>query len=207
MDGKYKRKKSGILTVYAGCMFAGKTDAIIEKIQDLSQKNKSILVLKPKIDSRSGSSLIKSLTGKCWLAKSVSSSAALIKCIQSPRKFKYLFIDETQFFSSRILPAIDAVLNDGIDVYIGGLDRGFSDHNLPVMNQLMALADVVIKYFAHCSLCNALANKTQRIDKNKKPIAPHQIIRKNSDLVGGTDEYEPRCRQCYIAFSWSKKSH
>jgi thymidine kinase len=54
------------------------------------------------------------------------------------------------------------------------------------MPQLMAVAEHVTKLHAVCVVCGAPANHSQRIVPGEDRV-----------LVGATEAYEPRCRQCF----------
>ena len=48
----YHQYREGWLEVICGCMFAGKTEELIRRINVLSFARKNILVFKPQIDNR-----------------------------------------------------------------------------------------------------------------------------------------------------------
>ena len=58
------QNKIGHLEIYTGCMFSGKTDALIATLFRLRQARQNILVFKPEIDQRSNITEIKSQTKK-----------------------------------------------------------------------------------------------------------------------------------------------
>lgn len=193
------QNKIGHLEIYTGCMFSGKTDALIATLFRLRRARQNILVFKPEIDQRSNITEIKSQTKKTWPAISIVHPQEIQTKIENSVNVDGIAIDETQFFDLNLLPFVESWLDNGYDVYISGLDRGFSDNNLPVMNHLLALADRVIKLFAYCNKCGTIANKTQRINNNGNAVFPS--IKKDAEFVGGVNLYEPRCRKCYVRFS------
>lgn len=48
----YNQYREGWLEVICGCMFAGKTEELIRRINVLSFAKKNIIVFKPKVDNR-----------------------------------------------------------------------------------------------------------------------------------------------------------
>ena len=48
----YHQYREGYIEVICGCMFAGKTEELIRRINVLSYAKQKILVFKPKIDDR-----------------------------------------------------------------------------------------------------------------------------------------------------------
>ena len=59
----YNQYREGWIEVICGCMFAGKTEELIRRINVLSYARKNILVFKPKIDDRYSTTEIASHAG------------------------------------------------------------------------------------------------------------------------------------------------
>lgn len=112
--------------------------------------------------------------------------------------FDVLFFEEAQFFDIDFVNFIDSLLDNGIDIYIAGLDKGFSDNNLPVMNKLFSIADNIEKFTAKCEKCGEEASKTQRVNEKREAI--FKKIKQKINFVGGKNLYEPRCRKCFVKF-------
>ena len=76
----YHLYRDGWIEVICGCMFAGKTEELIRRINVLSYAKKDIMVFKPKIDNRYSDSEIAALLSispiasvgsrnvSCWIA-------------------------------------------------------------------------------------------------------------------------------------------
>ena len=60
------------------------------------------------------------------------------------------------------------------------------------MPMLAALAEQVDKLHAICVICGGLASRTQRLIDERPARYDDSII-----LVGGSESYEARCRQCH----------
>src|SRR4029079_5483713 len=95
-------------------------------------------------------------------------------------------IDEGQFFDAE-LPAVCSTLADqGKRVIVAGLDQDYLGRPFEPMPQLMATAEYVDKTLAICMNCGAPANRTQRLVDSSDRV-----------VVGGSHEYEARCRRCH----------
>ena len=79
--------------------------------------------------------------------------------------------------------------NQGYRVIAAGLDQDFRGEPFSVVPQLMAVAELVTKLQAVCSVCGSPASRTQRLINGKPASYDDPII-----LVGASESYEPRCR-------------
>ena len=61
----YQQYREGWLEVITGCMFAGKTEELIRRINVLQFAGKKVVVFKPKIDDRYSKDQVVSHCGKC----------------------------------------------------------------------------------------------------------------------------------------------
>src|SRR5688572_13989809 len=86
----------GKLTVYYGCMFAGKTSALIERISKLGLRQHEFLVLKPAVDVRSGNHAITTHDGRSHECIIVDRDTDINDLITPYTKM--IAIDEAQFF-------------------------------------------------------------------------------------------------------------
>jgi thymidine kinase len=75
---------------------------------------------------------------------------------------------------------------DGKRVIVTGLDQDYRGKPFEPIPQLMAVAEHVTKLHAICVVCGGPANHSQRI------VAGDDRV-----LLGATDAYEPRCRNCF----------
>lgn len=178
--------KRAKLTVYSGCMYAGKTTALIGELTIALDNYKKALIIKPIIDKRYAEDDIVSHDGVSIkemadvdilrLAVDDVPTSAQLKNIDT------LLVDEAQFFS-KLGDHIDNILALGIDIVAVGLDMDSNGVPFGSMPTLLAKANKVYKLTATCSVCDGIATRTYR-----KPDAA-----KDQVLIGGTETYEPRC--------------
>ncbi len=95
-------------------------------------------------------------------------------------------IDEAQFFDESIVGICNDLADRGIRVIVAGLDQDYKGNPFGSMPQLLCIAEYVTKNLAICLKCGNPANRTQRIVHSSEQI-----------LVGSTDAYEARCRNCH----------
>ncbi|MCI9049689.1 MAG: thymidine kinase [Coprobacillus sp.] len=186
----YNQYREGWLEVICGCMFAGKTEELIRRINVLSYAKKNIVVFKPKIDNRYSDEEIVSHAGAHIPCIVVEKGKDILNYIHND--VDVIAIDEIQFFDRDIIDVCEYLADKGIRVMVAGLDKDFRGEPFGVVPELLTRAEFVTKLTAVCAKCGAPATRTQRLLKGK-PVAFEQPI----VLIGDDDHYEPRCRHCH----------
>ena len=166
----YNQYREGWLEVICGCMFAGKTEELIRRINVLSYAKKKIIVFKPEIDNR-------------YSDKEIVSHAGTKEVIA---------VDEVQFFDRDIVDVCEYLADKGLRVMVAGLDKDFRGEPFGVLPELLTRAEFVTKLTAVCAKCGAPATRTQRLVDGSPASFEDPIV-----LVGAVDHYEPRCRHCH----------
>jgi len=177
-------KETGWIEVIAGCMFSGKTEELIRRLRRAKIAKQTVLVFKPKIDTRYSVDEI--------VSHSEQSLPSII--VQTPQEILSLSkdaqvvgIDEAQFFSKEIVDVCNQLANDGKRILVAGLDQDYRGIPFEPMPQLLAIAEYITKTLAICVVCGNPADKTQR-----KIISAERVV------VGASDIYEARCRKCHF---------
>lgn len=186
----YHQYREGWIEVISGCMFAGKTEELIRRINVLSYAKKNIIVFKPKIDNRYSDSEIVSHSGAKVPCLVVEKAQDILKKIEADTEV--VAIDEVQFFDKDIVEVCEYLADKGIRVMVAGLDKDFRGESFGVMPELLTRAEFVTKLTAVCAKCGAPATRTQRL-VNGKPAGFEDPIA----MVGADESYEPRCRHCH----------
>lgn len=187
----YKQYSSGWIEVICGCMFAGKSEELIRRINTLEYARKNIIVFKPLIDDRYSEDEIASHKGNKIKCYSISKSKDILKFIEDDTDV--VAIDEVQFFDEDIIPICEMLADEQIRVMVAGLDKDFKGKPFYIMSELLARAEFVTKLSAICVKCGAPATITQRLVNNKPASYKDPII-----LIGASESYEARCRHCHI---------
>ncbi|MDL2169894.1 MULTISPECIES: thymidine kinase [Asaia] len=166
----------GILTVYAGPMFAGKSAHLLQEHPDV----RSTLCLAPAFDTRSGAA-IHSRVGLSRPARSVRAWP------DDATEYEHILLDEGHFmiaphYAGDVVADINRTLGQGIHVSVSGLDTDFMRQAFDVMARLRAMADRYVLLQARCHVCGAPAYWTAK----KRQTA--YVLE-----TGDDDLYEARC--------------
>lgn len=186
----YHQYREGWIEVISGCMFAGKTEELIRRINVLSYAKKNIIVFKPKIDNRYSDSEIVSHSGAKVPCLVVEKAQDILKKIEADTEV--VAIDEVQFFDKDIVEVCEYLADKGIRVMVAGLDKDFRGESFGVMPELLTRAEFVTKLTAVCAKCGAPATRTQRLVNGKPAGFEDPIV-----MVGADESYGPRCRHCH----------
>lgn len=185
------RSRDGWIEVICGCMFAGKTEELIRRINRITYAKKSILVFKPKIDNRYDEGSVVSHSQKKIKSIVVSNASEILERL--PEKLPYaIAIDEVQFFGEDLIPIIESLANSGVRIICAGLDQDFRGEPFGIMPMILSRAEYVTKLQAICQVCGQPATRTQRIINGEPADYDDPII-----LVSAAEKYEARCRHCH----------
>ena len=186
----YNQYREGWIEVICGCMFAGKTEELIRRINVLSYARKNILVFKPKIDDRYSTTEIASHAGSKVPCIVISEAKEILDHVNYDTDV--VAIDEVQFFDEDVVDICEYLADSGLRVMVAGLDKDFRCEPFGVLPDLLTRAEFVTKLTAVCAKCGAPATRTQRIINGKPASFNDPIV-----LVGAKEAYEPRCRHCH----------
>lgn len=186
----YNQYREGWIEVICGCMFAGKTEELIRRINVLSYARKNILVFKPKIDDRYSTTEIASHAGSKLPCIVISEAKEILDHVNYDTDV--VAIDEVQFFDEDVVDICEYLADSGLRVMVAGLDKDFRGEPFGVLPDLLTRAEFVTKLTAVCAKCGAPATRTQRIINGKPASFNDPIV-----LVGAKEAYEPRCRHCH----------
>ena len=186
----YNQYREGWIEVICGCMFAGKTEELIRRINVLSYARKNILVFKPKIDDRYSTTEIASHAGSKVPCIVISEAKEILDHVNYDTDV--VAIDEVQFFDEDVVDICEYLADSGLRVMVAGLDKDFRGEPFGVLPDLITRAEFVTKLTAVCAKCGAPATRTQRIINGKPASFNDPIV-----LVGAKEAYEPRCRHCH----------
>ncbi len=185
------RCRDGWIEVICGCMFAGKTEELIRRINRITYAKKDILVFKPKIDNRYDEGSVVSHSQKKIKSIVISEASEILTHLKDKMPYA-IAVDEVQFFNDDLIGVVDSLANSGVRVIVAGLDQDFRGEPFGIMPKLLARAEYVTKLNAICQVCGQPATRTQRIIDGKPADYNDPII-----LVSAAEKYEARCRHCH----------
>ncbi len=183
----YHQYNPGYLEVITGCMFAGKTEELIRRINTLQFAKKKVLVFKPAIDNRYAEEFVVSHAGSKVKSYAIHNAIEILNYIDET--VDVVAIDEVQFFDDKVIDICDYLAKNGFRVMVAGLDMDFRGEPFGVIPTLLTHAEFVTKLTAVCTVCGSPATRTQRL-VNGAPASYHDPI----VLVGASEAYEARCR-------------
>lgn len=183
----YHQYNPGYLEVITGCMFAGKTEELIRRINTLQFANKKVVVFKPAIDNRYSEEFIVSHAGSKIESHAIVNPEEIYDFIDDTTDV--VAIDEVQFFDESVIDICDDLALKGLRVMVAGLDMNFKGEPFGVIPTLLTHAEFVTKLTAVCTKCGSPATRTQRLVDGKPASYDDPII-----LIGASESYEARCR-------------
>lgn len=180
-------QKTGWIEVICGSMFSGKTEELIRRIRRAEYAKQEVMVFKPNIDNRYEKDSIVSHSQMRAASISIEHASDIYSYLQADTKI--IAIDEAQFFDESIVGICSDLADRGYRVIVAGLDQDYRGEPFGSMPQLLAIAEYVTKNLAICMVCGNPANRTQRTVHQDEQI-----------LVGSTESYEARCRNCHEVY-------
>ena len=183
----YVSMQGGWVEVICGSMFSGKSEELIRRIRRSQFAKQKIAVFKPAIDNRYSEEAVVSHDGATVIAVPVSCASDIPA--QVTDDCDVIAIDEAQFFDEAIVDVVMELADHGFRVIVAGLDQDFRGEPFGPMPQLMAIAEMVTKLQAVCTICGSPSSRTQRLINGKPAGFDDPVI-----LVGAQEAYEPRCR-------------
>ena len=178
----------GWVHVIAGCMFCGKTDEMLRLLRRFSIAGRRVLLVKPRLDTRTDVVTVVSRSGAQHRAITVDTSDEIEAMVADA---DIVAVEEGQFFDERLPDVVERLAASGKQIVVTGLDRDFRGVPFGAMPRLLALADQVTKLTAICMVCGEPATRTQRLIDGAPASADSPLI-----LIGGMgdESYEARCR-------------
>jgi thymidine kinase len=177
--------RPGQLIVIRGCMFSGKSERLIARLEAACSQGRSVAAFKHASDDRYAARQIVTHSGLRIDAVPVSEPARILPLVPEDA---LVGIDEAQFFSGDLIDVCRALLERGCDVVVAGLDLDSWGEPFGPMPGLAAIASEIVQMHARCARCGRPADHTQR-------LAPVE----GQKMVGGPESYEPRCAACFEA--------
>lgn len=185
----------GRIEVICGCMFSGKTEELIRRLNHVQIARQRLVAFTPRRDTRYLPGNLVSHNGVSIEARIIDRVAEIPDMISEG--VQVVALDELHFFdddADQVCDLVQTLADRGLRVIVAGLDQDFRAAPFPALAKLMAVAEQVDKLFAICVRCGAYATRSQRLIDGQPAPADAPTI-----AVGGLELYEARCRACYQA--------
>ncbi|MFO0837142.1 MAG: thymidine kinase [Phycisphaerae bacterium] len=169
------------IEVIQGCMFSGKTEELIARLREAREAGRGVRAFKHSIDNRYDPDHLITHTRDRFPALRVPDAAAIER---ESAAAEVVGVDEGHFFGAALIDAVQRMFRAGKRVIVVGLENDAWGRPFTPMPQLAAIAGHVVCKRVACVVCGAAAPYTQRM----VPVM-------DRCMVGGLDDYEPRCRE------------
>ena len=176
--------KVGWIEVVCGCMFSGKTEELIRRLNRAMIAQQHVEIFKPALDTRYHKEDIVSHNSNAIRSTPVQFANDILLLAGD---CDVVGIDEAQFFDNEIVEVCNKLANSGKRVIAAGLDMDFEGKPFGPMPYLLATAEFVTKVHAICAQSGELASFSYRLADEKEKV-----------LLGERAEYEARNRRYFI---------
>jgi len=178
--------KSGRLIVICGCMFAGKTTRLIERLEAARSAGRRVLALKNALDRRYDETQLITHDRRGFEARTVSRAEEIVDRAAEGARPDVIGVDEVHFFGHEIVDVLARLVAEGATVIVAGIDHDAWGQEFPHVAELKRRAAEVELRTVPCTVCGRPARYSQRMVPVTEPT-----------MVGGPAEYQPRCRDCF----------
>lgn len=174
--------RRGIVELICGCMFSGKTTALLEILRD--EPADVIAIFKHNKDRRYAAGQIVTHDGQGCQAQTVTCSTEILEHV--PQAAQVVAIDEGHFYDDELPDVCRRLAGLGKRVIVTALDLDMWGLPFGSVDRIREIAGVVRVQQGCCACCGKPATHTYR----KTPLV-------GKNLVGGADDFEPRCGACW----------
>jgi thymidine kinase len=175
--------RTGWIEVICGCMFSGKTEELIRRLNRALIAKQKVEIFKPKTDSRYHAENIVSHNENEIRSTPVNFASDILLLAGDS---DVVGIDEAQFFDDAIVEVCNQLANSGKRVIVAGLDMDFEGKPFGPMPNLLAVAEFVTKVHAICTNTGELASFSFRLSDNNEKV-----------MLGERNQYEARSRKSF----------
>ena len=113
-------RDTGWIEVITGCMFSGKTEELIRRLNRARYARQTVLIFKPRIDERYAKESVVSHSKQELTALAIDDATEIIAHALDA---DVIGIDEAQFFGPPLLAVVERLANAGKRVVVAGLDQ------------------------------------------------------------------------------------
>lgn len=179
---------SGKLHAAIGPMFSGKTEWLIEQLENSKSQRLTILPIRFAKDTRYSDTEIVSHNERKIRAIGAETADDIRKITDDHNEYDVIGIDEMQFYEPKLAEICSGLKDNGKIVYASGLDTDFKAIEWETTKSILKIADSVEQLLAICSVCDQPnARFTQRLVTDSQ----------ERFLIGGEGLYTARCKLHY----------
>ena len=182
--GTYAKGRSGWIEVICGCMFSGKTEELIRRLNRAIIAKQRVEIFKPVTDKRYHHTEIVSHNENAIRSTPVNFASDILLLAGD---CDVVGIDEAQFFDEALVEVCNNLANNGKRVIVAGLDMDYEGNPFGPMPNLLAVSEFVTKVHAICAQTGELASFSFRLIDNDAQV-----------MLGEKGEYEARSRKAFF---------
>lgn len=179
-----RKQQAGWIEVICGCMFSGKTEELIRRLNRALIARQHVEIFKPVVDNRYHDHSVVSHNQNSIRSTAVNFASDILMLAGD---CDVVGIDEAQFFDEAIVEVCNKLANSGKRVIVAGLDMDFEGKPFGSMPFLMAVAEFVTKVHAICAQTGELASFSYRLTGDDRQV-----------VVGERNIYEARSRTAFV---------
>ena len=191
LGGIPAKEQAGWLEVICGCMFSGKTEELIRRLNRAIIARQKVEIFKPVVDNRYHHENIVSHNENAIRSAPVNFANDILLLAGDCH---VVGVDEAQFFDDGIVDVCNTLANAGKRVIVAGLDMDYEGKSFGAMPQLLAIAEFVTKVHAICARTGQLASYSFRLTESNEKV-----------MLGQKNEYEARSRTAFLEGMKAKK--
>jgi len=177
-----------------GAMGCSKTaQALITKF-NYEERDMSVMLMKPSIDTRDGATVLRSRIGLEAEAIAMPTDADIYAYYtENHLPGQVVIVDECQFLTPEQVDQLSQIVIDyDVPVLCFGLSTDFLTHLFPGSRRLFEIAESVAEIKSVCK-CGKKATVNARFDGEG-----HILFSGDQVCLGGNDRYMAMCRKCWL---------
>lgn len=175
---------------FYGLMSSSKTAVALMKKFTFEEHGKKVLLAKPALDCRDGTTTLRSRIGLESKAIALNAKDTFIEKVPKINDFDVIITDESQFFTERQIEELRFYADTHHIVMCYGLKTDYMSRLFDGSKRLLELADCIREIPTPCA-CGKKAILNLKVNKGV-PIKEGKQI----DL-GWNEKYIPVCHKCY----------
>lgn len=184
LGGRLAREQAGWIEVICGCMFSGKTEELIRRLNRAIIAKQKVEIFKPAMDKRYHHQHVVSHNQNLVRSTPVNFAGDILLLAGD---CAVVGVDEAQFFDEGIVDVCNTLANGGKRVIVAGLDMDYEGKPFGPMPQLLAIAEFVTKVHAICAQTGQLASYSFRLTDDNQQV-----------ILGERNNYEARSRTAFL---------
>lgn len=193
------------LTLYYGTMAVGKTTKLIQDHYNYSKYLLSLVVMKPKIDSKGGNTVITRTGDNVKVDLLISKSASLLskKYFDKYKNAQFILVDEAQFLNKDQINELWFIAHKyDISVICYALKSNFKGDLFEGSSQLFARSDEKHEITVNCLCGRPAMFNARRVNGKYSKDGAEVVIDGSKEEV----EYIPLCSDHYLEYVMNGKA-